>query len=169
MRTLTITLEEDGTRTRVIGPIAYLGFEIEMDANTEEIRSDPALAAILAGAPLDVVMGLPGETVEWLDLGASVHLRLALDSSRQASGSWMLSERGVDDMPDDLKLDKPASRVSDPVKVCPWCATLFFGSVLACRHCTMASYDGDASSECMLRELGTEERDEFRAWLESQR
>jgi hypothetical protein len=53
-----------------------LALTLNVQRDLDELVSDPALAAALAGAPPDVISDLPGRMVAYNDMGSDVELTL---------------------------------------------------------------------------------------------
>jgi hypothetical protein len=51
---------------------------VNMNRNLEQIRSNPALFAAIAGAPMEHVNELPGEQVAWASYGSDIEITYKL-------------------------------------------------------------------------------------------
>jgi len=71
--TILIT-DEKGKDTALMDHVEIHDGEFNLWRDIQEITSNPAMAAAMAGAPAEVLAGLPGESVAYMDLGAEIVL-----------------------------------------------------------------------------------------------
>jgi hypothetical protein len=71
--TILIT-DEEGKDTPLMDHVDIHDGVFNLWNDTQEIVSNPAFAAALAGASPEVIANLPGESVAYLDLGSEIEL-----------------------------------------------------------------------------------------------
>lgn len=65
-------VREEGRPDQVMLDVPMFGMTIQVENDFEEIRSNPSLFALLAGAPMEEVLELPGEQVAQLLRGRKI-------------------------------------------------------------------------------------------------